>query len=122
MSDEPAVRLSLQVFEDDDPALVARLRALPKSKVRRREHLIRLLRLGVAAEASGESGYVVSTTPMPNGTVSASPTGASAAPTAIPDVPSAKEADKPRAFDTILDPEDLAAIFSASATPGMIGA
>jgi hypothetical protein len=122
VSDEPAVRLSLQVFEDDDPALVARLRALPKSKVRRREHLIRLLRLGVAAEASGDRGYFVSTTPMPNGAGSASPTVASGAPTAIPDVPSAKEADKPRAFDTILDPEDLAAIFSASAVPGTIGA
>lgn len=123
MTDGSVIRLSLQVFEDDDPALVARLRALPKSKVRRREHLIRLLGLGVAAEARG--GLAVpspAALPVPTSTASANTTVTPEAPAVIPDASSATEPDKRRSFDTVLDPEDLATIFALPTPSPQVGA
>lgn len=53
MSAKPPIRISVQIYEDDDPALYARLEKLPNSNIRRREQIVRLLRAGHHIEAGG---------------------------------------------------------------------
>lgn len=108
------MRLSVQIFKEDDPELYARLQALPASKIRRRSDLIRLLRLGALAERNALDGIALDPPRSSDAISQSAVVLPEATASSIPHVTSGNKT--PTRYDTVIDPEDLVAVFGPPIT------